>query len=108
MPGGSGTVVITSSGGESKPKGIIDALSEDVLEGEKSCRFLPLFIAPETRKILIITAASRTTSRPLSGSMTIVSSGSTDSGGLIWKGSYTAETPNTPGTITSRHDALKN
>mgnify|MGYP001271520132 FL=1 len=28
MPGGSGTVVITSGGGESKPKGIIDALSE--------------------------------------------------------------------------------
>lgn len=28
MSGGSGTVVITSGGGESKPKGIIDALSE--------------------------------------------------------------------------------
>ena len=28
MPGESGTVVITSGGGESKPKGIIDALSE--------------------------------------------------------------------------------
>jgi len=28
MPGGSGTVIITSGGGESKPKGIIDAVSE--------------------------------------------------------------------------------
>jgi hypothetical protein len=61
----------------------------DVLEGEKSCRFPPLFIAPETRKILIITTASRTTSRPSSGSMTIISHGSTASGDLIWRRSFT-------------------
>lgn len=60
----------------------MDTLPEhDILEGERSCRFPPPSIAPVIPSYPIITAAWKTTLKPLSESMRSIFPGNTVSGG---------------------------